>query len=107
MDEPTYALADYDLTDVDLPVGLAVLGGALLGGIAGFLFLTARGTRARRDISRTIDRAFHELDTLLESWGNVQQRAAHARGDTAGRPAHASRRSASAFSKETSTNDVP
>ena len=79
MPEPSRALADYDLPDLDLPVGLAIVGGAVLGGLAGFLFLTARGSRARHDIAVVIDRLLDGLDTTLASWNDVQQRASDAR----------------------------
>ena len=79
MPEPTNALADYDLPDLDLPMGVAVIGGALLGGVAGFLFLTARGARTRHDIALVVERMFDGLDTMLASWDHVQHRAAEAR----------------------------
>jgi hypothetical protein len=79
MAEPTNALADYDLPDLDLPMGVAVVGGALLGGLAGFLLLTARGARARHDIALVVERMFDGVDTLLASLEHVQHRAAEAR----------------------------
>ena len=79
MPEPTNALADYDLPDLDLPTGVAVVGGALLGAFAGFLFLTARGARARHDIALVVERMFDGVDTLLTSWEHVQRRASEAR----------------------------
>jgi hypothetical protein len=108
MDDLTPALADFDLPDADLPVGVAVVGGAVLGGLAGFLFLTARGSRARHDIARAIDRMFDGLDKVLAGWGHYQNRASEARHAIARRDAEtASRPSVSAFSKERNTNDVP
>lgn len=89
MPDPTTTLADYDPPDLDLPPAVAIVGGALLGGLAGFFFLTARGNRARHDIALAVDRMFDGLDTVLASWTHVQDRAAEAKRALASRDTRA------------------
>ena len=50
--------------------------GALLGGLAGFLFFTTRGGRARHDIAVASGRLFDGLDAALASWARLQHHAA-------------------------------
>ena len=100
MNEPTSALADAqhlvpDFTD--LPAGTAVLAGALLGGLGGFLFLTARGEQLRRDIAATASRLLEGLDSALESWAHLQQQGEKWRGAQTGNLAAASAASRSGF----------
>jgi hypothetical protein len=76
MPEPTTALADVqhlvpDLSD--LSPGTAVVAGALLGGLGGFLFLTARGAQVRHDLSATASRLLEGLDAAFEGWAHLQQ----------------------------------
>lgn len=78
--ETSAALQDYDLPDFDLPVGVAVLAGAVAGSLGAFLFLTHRGSRVRQDLTARLDRALEGLDTVLTGWNDVQQRASALRG---------------------------
>ena len=66
-------LPQYDTPELDLPVGLAVLGGAVLGGLAGYLLLTARGMRLREEIEGLVDRLFDGLDTAMDSRQRAQR----------------------------------
>lgn len=78
MHEPTSALADVqhlvpDLTD--LSPGTAMLAGALLGAVGGFLFLTARGGQVRRDLAATTSRLLEGLDAAFDGWTHLQQQS--------------------------------
>lgn len=73
-------LQDFELPDVDMPVGVAVLGGALLGAVGAFLFLTERGGQVRRDISAKLDHLLGGFDQVLTGWNDLQQRASGLRG---------------------------
>ncbi|MBA2356085.1 MAG: hypothetical protein H0V80_15650 [Acidobacteria bacterium] len=75
MPAPLDSLQDYSLPDFDLPVGAAVVGGALIGSFGAFLFLTARGTVLRHDLTARFERLLEGLETVLTGWGDLQQRA--------------------------------
>lgn len=62
-----------DRPDLDLPVGLAVLGGAVVGACAGYLLLTARGTRLREELEDLVERLFDGADSALGSWRRAQR----------------------------------
>lgn len=68
-----------DRPDLDLPAGLAVLGGAIVGGCAGYLLLTRRGTHLRDQLEDVVDRLFGGVDSALGSWQRAQQRQARDR----------------------------
>lgn len=67
-------LAHRDRPELDLPGGLAVLAGAVLGGVAGYVLLTTRGARLRGDIDGVVDRLFGGVNSVLESWQRARQR---------------------------------
>ncbi len=84
--QPT-SLTVPEIPDIDLPIGVAMVGGALLGSLAGFLFLTARGSRVRQDLAFTVERLLGGLDTTLTSVVSATQRLEETRRAFAGRPA--------------------
>lgn len=63
--------------DLDLPVALAVLGGAVLGGLAGYLLLTAPGMRLREDLDALVDRLGDGFDMAFDGWHRFQRPAHH------------------------------
>jgi len=69
------ALASHHRLEPDLPPLVAVLIGALLGGLGGFLFLSTRGGRVRHDITVASARLFDGLDSALGSWARLQRHA--------------------------------
>ena len=85
MADPTTPLTAHDAPDLDLPASLAVLGGAAIGGLAGFLFLTTAGNRVRRDVLTAAGGLFDGFDTLLATWDRVQHRSGRS-GPEATRP---------------------
>ena len=62
----------------DRQIVTATLFGALVGGLAGFLFFTERGRRVRREIEPALDDFVRELSSLR---GSVQ-RAADVAGES-------------------------
>ncbi len=76
MTDTPSALATHHRLEPDLPPVAAVLIGALLGGLGGFLFLTTRGGRARHDIAVASAHLFDGLDSALGSWAQLQRHAA-------------------------------
>ena len=84
--QPT-SLTVPEIPDIDLPVGVAMVGGALLGSLAGFLLLTARGARVRQDLALTVERLLGGLDTTLTSVVSATQRLEETRRAFSGRPA--------------------
>ena len=79
MAELTHASLDRETSSGDLPTATAVIGGALLGGVAGFLFLTARGRRVRDELVRIVDQVFGGVDVVLDRWAQVQRLASETR----------------------------
>ena len=73
MADATTALTDH-APDFDLPTALAVAGGAVVGGLAGFLFLTRAGHTVRHDVANAAEALFDGLETLLATWDRVKQR---------------------------------
>lgn len=63
-----------DRTRLDVPAGVAVLGGAVAGGLAGYLLLTNRGLRAVADLEQAIERLVAGIDTSLDSWARARHR---------------------------------
>lgn len=61
--------------DIEFPAGLAVFGGAVLGGLAGYLLLTPRGARLRHDLDDAVDRLFGGVDSLLDGWQRARRRS--------------------------------
>lgn len=83
MAETTSAIADVEHLVADLPTGTALLAGAILGGLGGFLFLTSRGAQVRRDLSTTASHLLDGLDSALNGWAQLQRHSnAWRRGDT-------------------------
>jgi hypothetical protein len=82
MADQTTSLTAHDVPDLDLPAALAVLGGAAIGGLAGFLFLTTAGNRVRRDVLTAAGALFDGFDTLLTTWDRVQHRPGRSGRDT-------------------------
>jgi hypothetical protein len=67
-------LPHRDRPELDLPAGLAVVGGAVLGGVAGYLLLTTRGARLRHDLDGVVDRLFGSANSVLDSWQRARRR---------------------------------
>lgn len=83
MAETTSALADVENLVADLPTGTAILAGAILGGVGGFLFLTSRGAQVRHDLTTTASRLLDGVDAALNGWAQLQRHGnAWRRGDT-------------------------
>ena len=76
MTDTPSARTNHHRLEPDLPPAAAVLVGAVLGGLGGFLFLTSSGGRARHDIAVASARLFEGIDTALGSWARLQQHAA-------------------------------
>jgi hypothetical protein len=53
-----------------------MLGGAVLGGVVGYLYLTEDGRQLRRRIEPTIDGVLDEVRTLGTAVGSARQAAA-------------------------------
>ena len=79
MTDTTSTLAHDSLHAPDLPPALAVLAGAVLGGLGGYLFLSARGSRARHDLAVAATHLLDGVDAALAGWTRVQERAAAVR----------------------------
>jgi hypothetical protein len=83
MPETTSAFADVEQLVPDLPTGAALMAGAILGGLGGFLFLTSRGAQVRHDLTSTASRLLQGLDAALDGWAQLQRHGdAWRRGDT-------------------------
>lgn len=83
MHDTTRALADSPHLAPDLPPGVAILAGALLGGLGGFLFFTTRGGQVRHDLERQAASLLGGLDAALAGWASLQRHATALRsGDT-------------------------
>jgi len=76
MHDTTSALTDSQQLAPDLPIGVAILAGALLGGLGGFLFFTSRGGHVRHDLTRTSASLLEGLDSALAGWATLQQHGA-------------------------------
>ncbi|HTU99360.1 MAG TPA: hypothetical protein VMF13_02400 [Luteitalea sp.] len=72
MPDLTPSITDHDIPEIDLPKPLAVIGGAVLGGLAGYLLLTASGNRLRQDLLSGADGFFGGVNSLLATWDRVQ-----------------------------------
>ena len=72
MPDLTPSITDHDIPEIDLPTPLAVIGGAVLGGLAGYLLLTTAGNRLRQDLMSGADRMFGGVNSLLATWDRVQ-----------------------------------
>lgn len=57
-------------------ITLAMLGGAVLGGVVGYLYLTEDGRQLRRRLEPTIDGVLDEVRTLGTAVGSARQAAA-------------------------------
>lgn len=68
-------LTPRERPDIDVPAGLAVFGGAVLGGLAGYLLLTPRGHRLRHDLDGVVHRVFGGFDSLLAGWQRASRRS--------------------------------
>lgn len=56
-------------------ITLAMLGGAVLGGAVGYLYLTEDGRQLRRRLEPTIDGVLDEVRTLSTALGSARQAA--------------------------------
>jgi hypothetical protein len=54
----------------------AMLGGAVVGGVVGYVYLTASGRRLREQIEPRLDEALHEIGRLRQTIGKAQSVAA-------------------------------
>jgi hypothetical protein len=50
----------------------AMFGGALVGGMVGYVYLTASGRRLREQIEPRLDEALHEIGRLRQTIGKAQ-----------------------------------
>jgi gas vesicle protein len=57
-------------------IALSILAGAVLGGAAGFLLLTDRGRRVRRELGPQLDELVAEARRLQEAVARVREAAA-------------------------------
>lgn len=56
-------------------IALAMLGGAVIGGVAGYLYLTDEGQQLRRRLEPTLDGVLDEVRTLGSAVGQARQAA--------------------------------
>lgn len=80
MPDTTHALADTHPLRSEMSAGAAVLAGAVLGGLGGFLFLTSRGTQVRQGVLDTTSRLLDGLDGALSGWAQLQRQGEAWRG---------------------------
>lgn len=80
MPDMTTAVADARHLVSDMSPGAAVLAGAVLGGLGGFLFLTSRGTQVRHGVLDTTSRLLDGLDAALSGWTHLQRQGETWRG---------------------------
>lgn len=66
-------LARHEAPELDLPAGLAVTAGAVLGALAGYLLLTRRGARLRQELDEAVDGWFAGVESVVAGWQRARR----------------------------------